>query len=83
MTLIQNTRQRSRALGLWRAAACSVDSLAAHRGIDEILASERLHASKAGAGRGVADNVFFDLSGYVYSPESGELIGSLTVGGGR
>ena len=57
--------------------------LAQHNGIDPRLAGQRLHAIKAAGGRGGADNVVFDFTGNVFSPETGELLGSLTQGGAR
>lgn len=45
------------------------------------LASERLHAIKASAGLGAADNVVFDYGGNVYHPTTGEWLGGLTEGG--
>ncbi|MCK5940959.1 MAG: hypothetical protein KAI24_03225 [Planctomycetes bacterium] len=57
--------------------------LAKHNGIDPKLAGSRLHDIKAAAGRGGADNVIFDFTGNVFSPQTGELLGSLTQGGAR
>jgi hypothetical protein len=51
--------------------------------VDPRLASERLHDIKAATGRGAADNVVFDMTGNVFSPETGELLGSLTEGGSK
>ena len=51
-----------------------------HCKISGEVASERLHKIKQRAGRGGADNVVFDFSGNVFTPE-GALIGSLTEGG--
>lgn len=53
-----------------------------YNGIDPKTASDRLHAIKAAFGLGGADNVVFDMSGNVYDRSSGELLGSLTQGGG-
>jgi len=57
--------------------------LQSHQGIDPHTASTRLHEIKASASRGPADNVVFDATGGVYSPETGELIGILSAGGSR
>jgi hypothetical protein len=43
----------------------------------------RLHEIKAATGRGPADDVVFDLTGNVYDPGTGELLGSLTAGGAK
>jgi hypothetical protein len=58
-------------------------SLERYQGISPHLASERLHAIKEANGRGGADNVVVHISGDVYSPETGELLGSLTQGGAK
>ena len=52
-----------------------------YHGIDSNIASKRLHDIKYSTGRGGADNVVFDLTGNVYDPNTGELLGSLTQGG--
>jgi hypothetical protein len=54
-----------------------------HHGIDPLLAKARLHVIKPGAGRGGEDNVVFDLTGNIYNPKTGELLGSLTQGGAK
>jgi RHS repeat-associated protein len=70
-----------------RSARLTVDEvavfqhLAQHHGIDPRLASSRLHSLKSATARGGADNVVFDFTGNVFSPENGELLGSLTQGG--
>ena len=56
--------------------------LARYHGIDPVLASERLHEIKEAAGLGPADNVLFDRTGNVFDRVSGDLLGSLTEGGG-
>ena len=53
-----------------------------HHGISPKLAGFRLHAIKRAAGREGDANVVFDLTGNVYDPDSGEVLGSLTQGGG-
>lgn len=57
--------------------------LASHNGIDPRLAGERLHEIKKAMGRGGADNVVFDLTGNIFSPETGAWLGSLTAGGAK
>lgn len=52
-------------------------------GIDRGLASTQLHEIKAATGRGPANDVVFDLTGNVYDPGTGELLGSLTAGGAK
>ena len=52
-------------------------------GVPRDLAKERLHELKRISGRGGADNVVFDYSGCVYSPQTGERLGCLSQGGGR
>lgn len=54
-----------------------------HHGIDRKLASERLHKIKQENGLGGADNVILDYTGNVYSPQTLELVGSLTEGGAK
>jgi len=51
-----------------------------YHGIDSNTASKRLHDIKRSTGRGGADNVVFDLTGNVYDPNTGELLGTLTGG---
>lgn len=60
-----------------------VAHLARHCGISRELASERLHAIKRAFNRGGAENVMFGYSGDVFDPTTGELLGSLTLGGAR
>jgi len=55
--------------------------LRVYHGIDEAVASERLHELKTEQGRGAADPLLFDLTGNVYDPATREWIGSLTEGG--
>jgi hypothetical protein len=52
-------------------------------GIDQHLASERLHTMKSKLGYHPDDNVIFDLTGNVYDPRTLELLGSLTEGGAK
>ena len=54
-----------------------------YNGIEEHVASKRLHDIKDRDGFGGADNVIFDRSGNVYNPTTGELMGSLTQGGAK
>lgn len=53
-----------------------------HQRISRHLASVRLHEIKHREGRHGADNVLFDRTGGVFDPETLELLGSLTAGGG-
>lgn len=57
--------------------------LATFHGIDETLASERLHEIKYAMRRSPAENVLFDRTGNVYAPETNEWLGSLTQGGAK
>ena len=57
--------------------------LSRHHGIDPRIAGNRLHEIKKTAGRGPTDDVQLDWTGNVYSPETGEWLGSLTTGGVR
>ncbi|MEM1025990.1 MAG: Hint domain-containing protein [Myxococcota bacterium] len=52
-----------------------------NHGIDPKLAGERLHDMKTANGLGGADNVVFDMTGNVFNPKTGELMGTLTEGG--
>jgi hypothetical protein len=52
-------------------------------GIDEELASERLHAIKKRLGYAPNDNVILDFTGNVYDPHTLDWIGSLTEGGAK
>lgn len=52
-------------------------------GISRELASKRLHILKEEVGKGGDDNVRFDRSGNVFDPETGDLLGSLTLGGAK
>jgi RHS repeat-associated protein len=56
-------------------------NLEEYHGISENLASLRLHQIKEASGFG-GKNVVVDMTGNVYNPFTGELIGSLTQGGG-
>ncbi len=47
-------------------------------GIDPIVAGKAIHAAKEAIGRGPADNLLFDASGNIISPETGEIIGHLS-----
>jgi hypothetical protein len=55
--------------------------LRVYHGIEEYLASDRLHHLKDKEGRGAADPLLFDLTGNVYDPVTREWLGSLTEGG--
>lgn len=57
--------------------------LSRNHGIDPKLASDRLHQIKPANGFGPADNVVFDMTGNVFNPSTGELMGSLTQGGAK
>lgn len=52
-------------------------------GIDENLASKRLHEIKAAHGIGAAENLVFDATGNVYHPKTGDWLGSMTAGGAK
>lgn len=52
-------------------------------GIDENLASERLHRFKQQFGVSGDTEMVFDYTGGVFHPVSGEYLGSLTEGGAR
>ncbi|RAL20363.1 hypothetical protein DL240_17430 [Lujinxingia litoralis] len=54
-----------------------------HNGIDPNVASDRLHKIKNSDGFNGDDNVVFDLTGNVFNPSTGELMGTLTAGGAR
>ena len=54
------------------------ERLESDMGIDRYTASERLHAIKAANQLGPADNVYFDMTGTVFHPDSGEALGLLT-----
>lgn len=56
--------------------------LSIYHGISREAASERLHALKRESGLPGDFNVEFDLTGNVLIPDSRDLIGSLTAGGG-
>lgn len=49
--------------------------------IDRDLASKRLHEIKDAARMGRNEDVLFDLTGNVYHPQTGDLLGSMTQGG--
>jgi hypothetical protein len=53
-----------------------------YHGISRSTASQRLHEIKRLAGLGGDFDVEFDLTGNVYLGQRGELLGSLTDGGG-
>ncbi len=53
-----------------------------YHGIEQALASRRLHGIKQQAGRQADDPVLFDLTGNVYDPATLEWLGGLTEGGG-
>jgi len=76
----QNLPQKAR---LYTDQKVVFDSLLDNNGISANLASKRLHSIKEEFARGGADNVIFDHTGNVYSPETGAWLGSLTAGGAK
>lgn len=71
--LPQNARTTTSAPEIFR-------RLETFHGVDPATAGQRLHAIKAAAGRGPADNVLFDLTGNIYDPVTREWLGTLTQG---